>query len=117
MKNIFMILCLISCTQKYTSYDLIRKVDFHKATYERPITVMQVLPSGDDKLNACFNQWLFSSNAETEKEAAIPMLIRSLCPGKDYLIQSEMVETWWTTLIFTRSCVEVETKCAELRKQ
>jgi hypothetical protein len=114
---LLMLIFLSACTQKYTDYDLIRKVDFNKESYERPITVMQVLPDGKDHLESCFNQWLFFSNAQKEKEAAVPFLIRSLCPGKDFLLKSEMTETWWTTLVFTRACVKVETKCAEVRKQ
>jgi len=105
------------CTKKYADYDLIRKVDFNKESYERPVTLMQVIPVGNDKLESCFNQWLFFSNAEKEKNEAIPYIVRSLCPGKDYLLQAEMEEQWWTTIIFTRSCVSVETKCAETRKQ
>jgi hypothetical protein len=116
MKTLFLLLFVLGCTQKYADYDLIRKVDFNKESYERPITPMQVIPVGKDELKACFNQWLFFSNAEKEKEASVPLLIKSLCPGKDYLLQSEMVETWWTTLLFTRSCVDVKTKCAELRR-
>lgn len=114
---LLLLLTAASCTKKYADYDLIRKVDFNKETYERPITVMQVLPIGNDKLESCFNQWLFFSNAQKEKEEAIPYLVRSLCPGQDYLLSAEMTETWWTTLIFTRACVSVETKCAEMRKQ
>lgn len=117
MKTLLLILpFLFSCTQKYSDYDLIRKVDFNKESFERPITTMQVLPVGEDQLKACFNQWLFFSNAATKKEAAIPYLIRSLCPSQDYLLNAEMVESWWTTLIFTRSCVSVETKCAKLKR-
>jgi hypothetical protein len=77
---------------------------------------MQVIPVGKDQLNYCFNQWLFFSNAEKEKNESIPFLIRSLCPGKDYLLDSDMTETWWTTILFTRSCVNVETSCAQLKK-
>ena len=117
MKTILILLALTGCTRKYADYDLIRKVDFNKESYERPITVMQVVPNGRDQLESCFNQWLFFSNAEKQKNEAIPYLIRSLCPGKDYLLQAEMQEQWWTTLIFTRSCVSVETKCAEMRKK
>lgn len=117
MKKIITILfVLTACTQKYANYDLIRKVDFNKESYERPITTMQVIPVGKDKLNSCFNQWLFFSNAEKEKNDSIPMIIRSLCPGKDYLLDSQMTETWWTTIVFTRSCVGVETLCAQLKK-
>jgi hypothetical protein len=117
MKHYLILLTLIGCTQKYADYDLIRKVDFNQKAYERPITLMEVIPEGKDTLKSCFNQWLFFSNAETKKESSIPYLIRSLCPGHDYLLQSEMVETWWTTIIFTRACVEVETKCADLKKK
>lgn len=117
MKTILFFLLLAGCTQKYADYDLIRKVDFNKETYERPITAMQVVPVGNDNLKSCFNQWLFFSNAAKEKDEAIPYLVRSLCPSHDFLMQSEMTETWWTTIVFTRSCVEVETKCAELKKR
>ena len=117
MKILLTLLILASCTQKYADYDLIKKVEFNKESYSRPITMTQVLPVGNDHLKACFNQWLFFSNAEKDKESSIPMLIRSLCPGQEYLLQAEMVESWWTTLLFTRSCVSVETKCAEARKR
>lgn len=116
MKTLLILFLITACTQKYADYDLIRKVDFNKETYERPITVMQVVPVGNDQLESCFNQWLFFSNAQKEKEDAIPYLVRSLCPGEDYLLSAEMVETWWTTLIFTRACVKVDTKCAETKK-
>jgi hypothetical protein len=114
--KIFLLLALSACTQKYADYDLIRKVDFQRETYERPISVYQVLPEGKDELKSCFNQWLFFSNAEKEKNDAIPMMVRTLCPGRDFLLNTSMTETWWTTLFFTRSCVEMETKCAVQKK-
>lgn len=116
MKTILLLALLGSCTQKYADYDLIRKVDFNKESYERPILTHQVMPKGEDDLKSCFGQWLFFSNAEKEKNESIPYLVRSLCPGKEYLLQAEMKEMWWTTIIYTRSCVSVKTKCAEARK-
>lgn len=113
----FMFILLLSCTQKYADYDLIRKVDFQKETYQRPLTTFQVVPVGKDELESCFNQWLFFSNAEKEKERAIPVMVRSLCPGQDYLMENRMTETWWTTLVFTRSCVEMETRCAQEKRR
>ena len=117
MKILIFLILTISCTQKYVGYDLIRKVDFNRESYERPITVYEVLPSGTDDLKSCFNQWLFFSNAEKEKNTAIPQMVRTLCPGKDYLMNTSMTETWYTTLIFTRSCVEMETSCAVPKKK
>lgn len=116
MKNALFLLFLTACTQKYVDYDLIRKVDFQKESYQRPVTIMQVLPDGKDNLNSCFNQWLFFSNAEKEKNDAIPLIVRSLCPGKDYLMNTEMTETWWTSILFTRSCVKVSTLCGDMKK-
>ncbi len=115
--KILILLILAGCTQKYTSYDLIRKVDFNREAFERPITVMQVLPTGSDKLSICFNQWLFFSNAEKEKNASVPFIVRTLCPGKDFLLGTDMVDTWWTTLVFSRSCLDVVTKCAEMKQR
>jgi hypothetical protein len=117
MKILALLFLSLSCTQKYADYDLIRKVDFQQQNYERPIPLTQVMPEGKDHLDACFNQWLFFSNAEKKKNDAIPMVIKSLCPGRDYLLNASMVETWWTTLVFTRSCVEVQTQCANTRKK
>ena len=117
MKTLFLLFIITSCTQKYSEYDLIRKADFQKESYERPVTPFQVIPQGRDYLKSCFNQWLFFTNADKERNQAIPYLVRTLCPNQEFLIQSEMVETWWTTLIFTRACVGVETKCAELRRE
>jgi hypothetical protein len=117
MKLVALTLLLsLGCTQKYADFDLIRKVDFNQKTFERPIPLTQVVPVGKDQLDACFNQWLFFTNAEAKKNEAIPMVIKSLCPGQDYLFNAEMTETWWTTLFFTRSCVEIKTQCANARK-
>jgi hypothetical protein len=116
MKILFLLLFIQGCTQKYADYDLIRKVDFNRETYERPIAATQVFPVGKDELDSCFHQWLFFSNAEKEKEQAIPMIVRSLCPGKEYLIGTEMKERWWTTIIYTQACVMIDTKCGDQRK-
>ena len=117
MKNLLVLLALLGCTQKYVGYDLIRKVDFQKESYERPVSVYEVLPVSKDKMDNCFNQWLFFSNAEKEKLNAIPMMVKTLCPGKDYLLDTSMTETWWTTILFTRACVEMETNCAVQKKK
>lgn len=117
MKYYLLVLLSLGCTQKYADYDLIRKVDFEKQTYQRPVTRMEVSPTGKDELESCFNQWLFFSNAEKQKESAIPVMVKSLCPGEQYLMDATLTETWWTTIFYTRACAEIETKCAEERKK
>lgn len=115
-KIIFTLIFLSGCTQKYVDYDLIRKADFDKSSYSRPVTLVDILAQGNDQLKSCFNQWLFFSNAEKNKEKAIPLIVKSLCPGKDFLVNTEMTETWWTTLFFTRACVDVKTLCGQTKK-
>lgn len=106
----------MGCTQKYVDYDLIKKVSFNRENFERHITLSRVSASGRDELSQCFNQWLFSNNAEKEKNERIPEFIRALCPGKDYLVQTKVKELWWTTLIFTQACVDIKTLCGTERK-
>jgi hypothetical protein len=117
MKNLILLFLVMSCTRKYVPYDLIRKVDFNKQTYERPIPSTQIMAIGKDQMGKCFNQWLFFSNAETEKERFSQELVQVLCPGKEYLIDAKFTELWWTTIVFTQACVDVETLCGTSRKQ
>jgi hypothetical protein len=116
MKKLLLLSILMSCTHKYADYDLIRKVDFNQTTYERPIPVTQVMAQGNDEIQQCFNQWLFFSNAQKEKENRTDEFVRALCPGKDYLVQAHFSETWWTTIIFTRACLKINTLCGDARK-
>lgn len=115
MKTFFILALTVGCTQKYADYDLIRKGDFNKESYERPIAATQVMAKGRDELSECFNQWLFFSNAEKQKNERIPEFVRALCPGKDYLVQATLTERWWTTIIFTQACVEIKTLCGDVR--
>lgn len=111
MKTILLLTLIASCTQKHVTYDVIRKVQFGHGEYQRPIISKAMRVDGNDRLKACFNQWLFTSNAEKRKNEAIPLIVRSLCPSHDYLIDANLEETWWTTIIFTRSCAEIQTSC------
>jgi hypothetical protein len=111
MKNLLLLSLLVGCTQKYMEYDLVRKADFQRSNYNRPIMVSEILAAGEDQLSECFNQWLFFSNAEKEKDDQFPMLVRLLCPRNDYLLNTKVTETWWTTILFTRSCLSIKTDC------
>ena len=116
MKILIILFLACTCTQKYADYDLIRKVDFNKESYDRPIPATQIMALGQDELKECFQQWLFFSNAEKLKEQRTPEFVRALCPGKDYLVKATFTETWWTTIIFTQSCIDIKTLCGNPRK-
>lgn len=115
MKILFTLLFLCACTQKYTDYDLIRKIHFTgEQHYKQPLLTKPVVKEGNDHLKACFNQWFFDSNAEARKNESIPLVIRTLCPQHDFLIDAHVEETWWTTIIFTRACAEVTASCGKI---
>ncbi|MBY0518633.1 MAG: hypothetical protein K2P81_17110 [Bacteriovoracaceae bacterium] len=111
MKSIWLLgLLFFGCTRKYADYDVINKLKFRDNPQERPVApVMQI--SHKDDVEECFNQWLFFSNAETEKNRYLPALVQVLCPGSEWLVDTRITQQWWTTIIFTRACVNVEAHC------
>lgn len=107
-------LAAVGCTRKYVDYDVVNKLEFQKDQQSRPVA--PVMRKGrPDKLGQCFNQWLFFSNADKERERYVPQMVQVLCPGSDWLLDSRMTTVWWTTIIFSRSCVEFTTHCPEKR--
>ena len=110
------ILCLmISCTQKYETFSIIQKETFKYKDEHNPIT-KKMLPYGKDKQYVCQGQWLFFNNAQTEVENSIENLLYHTCKGKDYLLDATITNTWWTTIIYTRACIEIETSCPYIKK-
>lgn len=107
---LMLILLGISCTQKYADYDVIRKTDFLKNSNSSPVG-QKVFPGTKDQLAQCFDQWLFFSNAETEKLAYLPNAVQAICPGDEFLVNTRITERWWTTIIFSQACVRIETSC------
>lgn len=113
--RLLLILILVAaCTRKYVDYDVL-----HKPTFKRDETVTPKAPpmrkGRADSLGRCFNQWLFFSNAEKEKEAYLPDMVRVLCPKSDWLIDARLESQWWTVLVFSRACVQMHTHCPETR--
>lgn len=116
MKSLFLLLMLCflfnSCTRKYADYDVINKLQYRENPNKRPIA--PVMAKGhEDKVRECFNQWLFMSNAEKEKDRYLPMLVQVLCPGSEWLVDTRITQDWWTTIIFSQACVEVRAHCPQ----
>ncbi len=111
MKSLaLLLLVLVGCTRKYVDYDVIHKLQFRENPEARPIAPVMAKSLRDD-VEECFNQWLFFSNAEKEKNRYLPALVQVLCPGSEYLLDTKITQQWWTTIIFTRACVEVQAHC------
>lgn len=101
----------IACTQKYSTYSVIQKETFRYGDEEHNPITKKMLPYGKDKQYVCHGQWLFMNNAQKEAERSVENLLHHTCKGKDYLLDAKLTNTWWTTIIYTRACIEIETSC------
>ena len=60
---------------------------------------------------SCEGQIFFNRNAHTIAVNNIPAMLRYSCPGSEYLLNAKITETWWTTLFYSKSCIEIESYC------
>jgi hypothetical protein len=60
----------------------------------------------------CVGQLLFQKNAFDITESSLKPLVRASCPGNEYLQEMKIVRTWWTTIVYSRSCIEVQSFCS-----
>lgn len=100
----------ISCSQKYQTFDVIKKKEFVFGESHTPTTpTMRV---GRKVIQeTCEGQILFLRNAKKITDGSIPALVNFSCPGQEYLLNAKITETWWTTVLYSRSCVEIESYC------
>ena len=107
---LFLLINFISCTQKYQQYDVIHKASFKKGEGHNPITPRMV-PYKQEEREICEGQILFNSNAQASIDKTFPRLIQYMCHDSDYLLNAKITETWWTTIIYSRSCLMIEASC------
>ena len=110
MKYIIILLLLTACTQKYQTYHVIDKHSFDKENYQAPITP-KLLPAKKARASHCEGQIFWYSNAKKQTDRYLSRLVETICPDKKYLVNTRLTETWWTTIIYSKSCVEIETYC------
>lgn len=116
MKFLFLAIFVIltSCTKKYHKYAVIDKKNFE---LEKPeaINPPPMMKARYSKEEFCEGQILFNKNAHKITESSIRALVQQSCPGAKYLIDAKITKVWWTTLVYSRSCVEVESFCPKKR--
>lgn len=110
----FILLFLIflsACTQKYQTYYSIQKRSFnYKAPYNNPI-MKKMYPGKKEVQTSCESQIFFNRNAYNINIGNIPAMLRYSCPGSEYLLNAKITETWWTTLVYSKSCIKIESYC------
>ena len=113
IKALIPLLFFISCSEKYQKSPYIEKRAFQSSEKKEvaPPLVMKRVRS-QDKESFCHGQIFFSSNAEKITEASLKGLVRQTCPGSPYLLNATITRTWWTMLVYSRSCIEIVADCS-----
>lgn len=110
MKYLLLLLLVSSCAQTYQTYHTIDKRNFSKDGENSPITPKMVKMNKVER-GHCEGQFFWITNAKKQTDQYLPRMIGSLCGESDYLLDSRLTETWWTTIFYSRSCVKFETHC------
>lgn len=108
--KLLIILLLTSCAQAYQTYHTIDKRNFSKDGENSPITPKMVRQNKVER-GHCEGQFFFFSNAKKKTDRYLQNMVGSMCGDSNYLMDSKLTETWWTTIIYSRSCVKFETHC------
>lgn len=107
-----LLLILLGCTQKYQTYQAIDKYNFQKNGENSPI-VSKTIPTQKIQRAHCAGQFFFADNAQKKTDLYLTRMLPSLCDSSPVLLNSKLTETWWTTIIYSRSCVKFETSCSK----
>lgn len=116
MKFLLLTILLSGCTQKYQTYNTIQKRTFRKGTPHNPVTPL-MRQGKKETQEFCAGQIFFNKNAKNITDASLPALIRYSCPGSEFLMNVRLTETWWTVLVYSRSCIELESYCPITKKK
>lgn len=117
MKWLVLFLLVSGCTKKYYDYAYINKSEF-TLTEQSSEPVSKQRPP---KLRAgkkteesfCSDQILFNRNAYDISFKSIPALVNQSCPGSEHLLNARISQTWWTALVYSKSCVTVKSRCPQ----
>lgn len=120
MKLLAILFLVVGCATKYQDYPHITKKDFgvvgdkvvDKSPHRTPKTLLKGRAETEE---FCESQILFNKNAHNITVNSIPALVRQSCPGADHLLDATITYTWWTVLVYSRSCVKVESFCPKAR--
>ncbi|MCT4641479.1 MAG: hypothetical protein N4A33_04220 [Bacteriovoracaceae bacterium] len=112
MKILLLTIILTSCASKYNTYPIIDKRNFKKDNPVAGIISKRLLPSTNKRtVKRCFSQFFWNKNAKKDSLNFLPMQLNGICRKNNYLMNTTIRESWWTTIVYSRSCIEVKTTC------
>jgi len=115
VKLLILLTLFVSCTKKYETYHAIDKYNFDKNKPESPVTP-KLYPGRKVTRSHCEGQIFWSSNAKAKTDNYVNRIVQNLCPDSKYLINNKVTEVWWTTIVYSRSCVEIEAYCPRVKQ-
>lgn len=116
MKLLCLLLVLVGCTKKYQNFHIIDKYKFNKEDPESPVAP-KMLPTTKETRSHCEGQWFWTSNAKKTTDNYVNTVVRNMCDGENYLLNTELEEIWWTTIVYSRSCVRLEAYCPKIIRE
>lgn len=112
MKLLILIMLFVGCTRKYQTYHTIEKASFKfNDESEQNYITPKLVPGQKITKNFCAGQIFWMNNAKKETEFKVNDLVRYSCPENEYILNSKITESWWTTIIYSRACIQLETYC------
>lgn len=116
MKALFSIffLLLSSCATDTAYYPVLQKDAFLKTSDNRPVKNMTLSRGMSYQKDICAGQFFFSSNARKETDEKLARQIANLCPNENYLLEADIKKTWWTVILYSRSCVQLKAYCPRI---
>lgn len=109
------VILLIGCSRKYTHYPVIDKKNF-EVEQKRPQKTPPMIKAYKETEEFCEGQIFFNKNAFEITESSVKALVQHSCPGSQYLLDAKLTKQWWTTIVYSRSCVILESYCPQKRK-
>lgn len=114
MKLLLLIITImtVGCSRKYQTFHIIEKSNFKfNEETEQNLITKKLYPGRKIEKDFCSGQVLWMNNALNETQTRINEMVRYSCEDSNYILNSKITETWWTTLFYTKSCIKLETYC------
>jgi len=116
MKIVFILsLLLISCTHRKYQF---AQIDHDKFIFDHHHPVVKeskihgkLLETKMHNKSFCSDQFLFFNNAAKEVEQLSIEYMKRKCLKQGLSIDNQLSYTWWTIILYSRSCISIKFKC------
>ena len=116
LKYLLIFTLFSSCTKKYETFHAIKKNQFKKGEPHNPV-MPKMRPGRLVVQESCEGQIFWNRNAKKITDNNLNALIQYSCAGSEYLLNAKITEMWWTTIVYSRSCIKLESYCPAKKRK